>query len=80
MEKINGQSARYNQIVQLRKKTRVANQRANTTAWLALITISEPTTPHPTPPPAFSFLSTSEAGRNDTVSVGDAHPQQNTPV
>ncbi|ENA62844.1 hypothetical protein EC178900_1941, partial [Escherichia coli 178900] len=34
MEKINGQSARYNQIVQLRKKIRVANQRANTTAWL----------------------------------------------
>ncbi|EFK19728.1 hypothetical protein HMPREF9530_03687 [Escherichia coli MS 21-1] len=25
-EKINGQSARYNQIVQLRKKTRVANE------------------------------------------------------
>ncbi|MDM4925934.1 hypothetical protein QT346_24025 [Escherichia coli] len=26
MEKINGQSARYNQIVQLRKKTRGANR------------------------------------------------------
>ncbi|MHC1820237.1 hypothetical protein, partial [Escherichia coli] len=36
MEKFNGQSARYNQIVQLRKKTRVANQRANTTACLCL--------------------------------------------
>ncbi|KYV61701.1 hypothetical protein AMK81_18550 [Escherichia coli] len=34
MEKFNGQSSRYNQIIQLRKKTRVASQRANTTAWL----------------------------------------------
>ncbi|PAZ26932.1 hypothetical protein APX81_05215 [Escherichia coli] len=29
MEKINGQSARYNQIVQLRKKTRGAKEGAN---------------------------------------------------
>ncbi|EFK52058.1 hypothetical protein ECP030529314_2036 [Escherichia coli p0305293.14] len=36
MEKFNGQSSRYNQIIQLRKKTRVASQRANTTAWLWL--------------------------------------------
>ncbi|CDK50111.1 hypothetical protein PPECC79_17730 [Escherichia coli PCN079] len=35
-EKINGQFSRYNQIVQPRKKTRVANQKANTTAWLCL--------------------------------------------
>ncbi|AER84603.1 hypothetical protein AC79_1829 [Escherichia coli 8-415-05_S4_C1] len=32
MEKINGQSSRYNQIVQVRKKTRDANRRANITA------------------------------------------------
>ncbi|EFJ73218.1 hypothetical protein HMPREF9552_03176 [Escherichia coli MS 198-1] len=35
-EKIDGQFSRYNQIVQLRKKTRDANRRANTTAWLCL--------------------------------------------